>query len=313
MDIAQRIRRARNLTPTEQHLAMTVLTLGERVQGYTIKELAQTSATSVATIHRLCRKLGLEGFKELKVELARGYARGAAAPVDVDVDFPFNADERADAIAPRMALLYEETLRETREVLSLRAIDHAARLIDAAKQVDIYAWSHNAYPAELFSDRLLSVGKQSAFYCDMERETRMALAAGSAHVALFVSYSGLSPFIPRILPLLIERGCPVILVGTVHAQRRHPGLDEYLLVSDHESLNNRIAQFASHISVQYVLDTLFSCYFARDYQRHITYLEQALPYANLSLAAGRIPRPTGDAEGSSGSSDATLFLLQQTK
>ena len=68
MDIVYRIRGARDLTPTEQHLANTVLAMGERVQDFTIKELASATSTSIASIHRLCRKLGLEGYKELKVE-----------------------------------------------------------------------------------------------------------------------------------------------------------------------------------------------------------------------------------------------------
>ena len=32
----------------------------------------------------------------------------------------------------------------------------------------------------------------------------------------------------------------------------------------HESMTHRITQFASHIAVQYVLDSLYSSYFAKD-------------------------------------------------
>lgn len=84
MDIRKQLREARGLTPTEAQLARTVLAMGERIQQTSIKELASASATSIATVHRLCKKLGLEGFKELKVELARAadLVRGAEV-VDV--------------------------------------------------------------------------------------------------------------------------------------------------------------------------------------------------------------------------------------
>ena len=169
MDIVYRIRGARNLTPTEQHLANTVLAMGERVQDFTIKELASATSTSIASIHRLCRKLGLEGYKELKVELARSEARRVVPADAVDINFPFKAGETARDIGPRMELLYAKTLRETREMLDADEIDRAAELIDRAGQVDIYTTSHNLYPANMFCDRLLSAGRSATCHESLER------------------------------------------------------------------------------------------------------------------------------------------------
>lgn len=282
MDIERRIRTARNLTPTEQHLAHAVLALGERVQLCTIKELAAQTATSISSIHRLCRKLDLDGFKGLKVELARAAAARAAAPVpDVDINFPFQAGDTARDISARIAQLYEATLRGTRDVLSPDEVDRVAERIERAAQVDIYTQSHNLYPANMFCDRLMSVGKQATCHENIERQSRTALAATDEHLAIFISYSGHATNIAPLLPVLAERSCPAVLVGTAYAARLHPGLDAYLLVDDRESLQNRITQFASHTAVQYVLDTLFSCYFARTYEQSIAFLERSLPFGHL--------------------------------
>ena len=67
MDIVRRIREAARLTPAEQRLAQVVLQLGERMHTITLKELAAAAGVSVPSAHRLCTKLGLEGFKELMV------------------------------------------------------------------------------------------------------------------------------------------------------------------------------------------------------------------------------------------------------
>ena len=107
----------------------------------------------------------------------------------------------------------------------------------------------------MFCDRLLSAGKQATCHESGERQVRCALAADSGHLALFISYSGLAPHINNLLPILVERGCPATLIGTPRAARLHPGLTAYLLVGDRESLQHRITQYASHIAVQYVLDT----------------------------------------------------------
>jgi len=52
-------------------------------------------------------------------------------------------------------------------------------------------------------------------------------------------------------------------------------------VSDHESMTHRITQFASHIAVQYVLDSLYSSYFAKDYARCSEFLGRSFPHTRL--------------------------------
>lgn len=280
MDIKRKITQGKELTPTEQQLGQTVLAMDEDVRGLSIKEFARQANVSVASIHRFCKKLGLEGFKELKVELMRAASRADSAP-EVDIDFPFDATSSAQEISERMARLYETTLSETREILDPAQLDYAAKLILRAGTVDIYTGSHNLYPAGMFHDRLLSAGKSSTCYDNIEAQVRTALASGPDHVAIVISYSGLAPNLKGILPILSSRHVPVIVIGTPYCARIHPGFAAYLTVSDHESMTHRITQFASHIAVQYVLDSLYSSYFAKDYARCSEFLEQSFPFTKL--------------------------------
>ena len=147
--------------------------------------------------------------------------------------------------------------------------------------MDIYTGSHNLYPAGMFRDRLLSAGKSATCYNSIEAQVRTALASGPDHVAIVISYSGLAPNLKGILPILSSRHVPVIVIGTPYCARIHPGFAAYLTVSDHESMTHRITQFASHIAVQYVLDSLYSSYFAKDYARCSEFLEQSFPFTKL--------------------------------
>lgn len=280
MDIQRKIRNTRNLTPTEQQLGRSILAMGEDVQGLSIKELSAKTNTSVASIHRFCKKVGLEGFKELKVELARSHERSAGAS-DIDINFPFEPNTPASEILPRISTLYKTTLDETRKLLDINEVNRAAELIAKADVVDLYTCSHNLYPAKMFRDRLLSAGKLATCHEGSEQKVRSALASGPTHVAIAISYSGLSMDFRSVLPLISSTKTPVIMVGTPYCAQLHPGFAAYLLVSDQESFTHRIAQFASHIAVQYVLDALFSCYFARDYDNCAAMLEASLPYTRL--------------------------------
>lgn len=276
MDIKRRISEARNLTPVEQELGSTVLKLGEDLRAYSIKELARACAVSVASIHRFCKKLGLEGFKELKVEVARASARSTIG--EVDINFPFGAHSTGAAIAPSIEDVYRTTLADTRNLLEPAQLDRAAELIVEASVVDLYTQSHNYYPAETFNDRLMSIGLSTTCPRDIEQQVRRALASDEHHAAIVISYSGLAPNIIKYLPLLRQRNTPVICIGSPQAARRNPGLAAYLTVSDRESMSRRITQFSSHIAVQYVLDVLYGCVFARTYERSMRFTRQALPF-----------------------------------
>ena len=280
MDIKRKITQGKGLTPTEQQLGQTVLAMGENVRGLSIKEFARQANVSVASIHRFCKKLGLEGFKELKVELVRAASYADSAP-EVDIDFPFDATSTPAQVMERMEGLYQTTLAETQELLDPTQLDQAAKLIVRAGTVDIYTGSHNLYPAGMFRDRLLSAGKSATCHDSVEAQVRTALASGPDHVAIVISYSGLAPNLSEILPILSSRHVPVIVIGTPHCARIHPGFAAYLTVSDHESMTHRITQFASHIAVQYVLDSLYSSYFAKDYARCSEFLERSFPYTRL--------------------------------
>ena len=266
MDIKRKIMQDKGLTPTEQQLGQTVLAMGENVRGLSIKEFARQANVSVASIHRFCKKLGLEGFKELKVELVRAALRADSTPAQV---------------MERMESLYQTTLAETQELLDPAQLDYAAKLVLRAGTVDIYTGSHNLYPAGMFRDRLLSAGKSATCYDNVEAQVRTALASGPDHAAIVISYSGLAPNLKDILPILSSRNVPVIVIGTPYCARIHPGFAAYLTVSDHESMTHRITQFASHIAVQYVLDSLYSSYFAKDYARCAEFLERSFPYTRL--------------------------------
>lgn len=281
MDIGRRIAGAQHLTPVEHQLGDTVIALGGRLQNLTIKELAHAANVSIPSVHRFCKKIGLEGFKELKIEVARSEVTRTAKPDAIDINYPFSKGDDAEGVLRQMALVYEATLRDTQSLLDTREMEYAVDLLSHAASIDIYTQSHNLYPAQMFCDRVLSIGRMATCFETMERQIRIAMNSNAEHVAIAVSYSGMGPNLASVLPILRERDVPVIFIGTPRGARMHPGLSAYLKVSDRESLQNRITQFASHIAVQYVLDTLFGCLFARTYDASRAFLERSFPYTAL--------------------------------
>lgn len=71
MPIIDKLERQENLTEAERELALFILANTGEVTRMSIAELAEQSFTSNATVIRLCRKLGLKGYRDFRIELTQ--------------------------------------------------------------------------------------------------------------------------------------------------------------------------------------------------------------------------------------------------
>lgn len=67
--ILERLKTMEGFTHQEQAVAQYILRQMEDIQGMSSDELAKASYTSKATVVRLCKKLGVAGYQELKFQL----------------------------------------------------------------------------------------------------------------------------------------------------------------------------------------------------------------------------------------------------
>lgn len=272
MRIEKRIEECRDLTPVEARVGQTALGLKDAVESLTVQGLARAANASVASVHRFCKKVGLAGFKELKVELARSAAEGAPDDGQVDVNFPFSARDTPRSAALKLKALYEVSVADTLDCLDTAALTRAARILRDARTIDVYTHTPNYYAAEWFEERLLGIGRDVRCPNTPYAQREIALASGPGRAAVVISYSGRAVFIPGILQTLRKRNVPVIMIGAPGVERLHPGLPCYLFFSDREHPRSRIAQFSSHIALEYLLDVLYSRLFILDYDRNMRYL-----------------------------------------
>lgn len=71
MDLEHRIRMAEGLTPLEAEIGSFILRNPMTAENASIIELADEIHVSKSAVYRFCRKIGLKGFNDLKVLLAK--------------------------------------------------------------------------------------------------------------------------------------------------------------------------------------------------------------------------------------------------
>lgn len=115
------------LTATDRKIAQVVLTNPGAVVNTTIAALAKESNVSEASISRFCRTIGVEGFHQLKIELAKVAENRSAYYQEINVD---NLQQALSNISANKVAEIEGTLKN--------ASSHDIRkILDSLKQASV--------------------------------------------------------------------------------------------------------------------------------------------------------------------------------
>ncbi len=71
MTLDKKITLCENLTPVEVRIGNYIMNHKETILNCTIQDLEKEVFVSKSAIHRFCKKIGLNGFNDLKIELAK--------------------------------------------------------------------------------------------------------------------------------------------------------------------------------------------------------------------------------------------------
>lgn len=271
MTIENMIKSTEKLTPIESQLAEYILNNKEEVKYITIKELSEKIFVSKSAVLRFCKKIGLDGFNELKVKLAEDLIDDIKE--EIDVNFPFTESDTQGVIANKLVKLYETTILDTYKYIDFKVLNNCVAAIDNADIVDIYTHAHNLNVAENFQDKMRAIGRMVNCPKSLYEQRCTAITSKKNHIAIILSYSGKAYYLENIATLLSKSDVEIIFIGGAGNKFTFDNVKYNLFISDKENYRNRISQFSSHIAMQYMLDLIFSCIFKRNYHENMGYLE----------------------------------------
>ena len=278
MKLEKRIELCDSMTPLESEIASYILNNRDVVMKLKIQELADILFISKSAIHRFVKKIGFNGFNDLKVSIAKEDADLLENNSYINVNYPFQAKDNPRQIAFKLLELYEKAIKDTFEYVDLDQIKAVSQLIDSADVVDIYTHAHNSNIAENFQDKMLSIGRSvncpSSFY----NQRLTVLASNKKHVAIILSYSGKATFILPIVKKLYEKGVKVIQIGKAGSNYYSQYVTYHLSISDSENNRDRMSQFSSHIAMQYIMDVLYSCIYNERRKKNTKYIYDSIDY-----------------------------------
>ena len=278
MKLEKRIELCDSMTPLESEIASYILNNKDAVTKLKIQELADILFISKSAIHRFVKKIGFNGFNDLKVSIAKENADLLENNSYINVNYPFQAKDNPRQIAFKLLELYEKAIKDTFEYVDLDQIKAVSKLIDSADVIDVYTHAHNSNIAENFQDKMLTIGRSvncpSSFY----NQRLTVLASDQKHVAIILSYSGKATFILPIVKKLYEKGVKVIQIGKAGSNYYSQYVTYHLSISDSENNRDRMSQFSSHIAMQYIMDVLYGCIYNVRRKKNTKYIYDSIDY-----------------------------------
>lgn len=193
-------------------------------------------------------------------------------PNEVDFNFPFGQKNDCQTIVSNIQKLQVATINETADLLDTAMLELAVNRIENAQNIVLFANSPNRYLGELSARKLCSIGKLARVAVSGETGL-LASALGEGDCAIMISYSGNNPAHEPLDKVEILQANHVTMTDITSGGNNNlrEKVDCVFTMASRERLYTKISNFSTEESIGYILNCIFSCVFARQYQKNRNY------------------------------------------
>lgn len=257
-----------DFTESEKLLANYILNHGDEVIKMPIASLAKATYTSPATIIRLCKKIGAQGYGDFKIQYSAELQIEQGAKKHIDVNYPFSREEDTQTLMYHLLELYQETFTDTIKLMDCQLLEQCANLLYHAQHIFLFSMSNSTLAGLDFQHKMMRINRLVEMKTIDGEQPFLSYVCTKNDVALLLSYSGETSEIINIASTLKENKVPTIAVTSLGQNQLSNQCNYVINVCSREKIFNKIAPFSSKASIQFVLDLLFCIIFQKDYEKN---------------------------------------------
>ena len=238
-----------SLTQNELTLLRFIDANQKEVLAWSIQQLAKEAFTSTATILRLCKKLKLTGYSELKFVLKR----------QLDTELA-SENQKIPSVAVFKSLY--ENLEHTARFMDTKALERVVCCLLSDTRIHLYGGGFSASALEYMQRFLLSAGRNCIFYNTAPLAYRAAGKMNSQDFLLIASASGATPSVIRTAQLAKNSGACVAAISTLNHTplSKLADINFYTFIEDRDYYGTDIKP---RFSLFYIVDMILECYLYR--------------------------------------------------
>jgi DNA-binding MurR/RpiR family transcriptional regulator len=244
-----------SLNPALRKIALYILDNPHKIKYLRIKDLAGNCMVAEATVTRFVKKIGLNNFQELKINLAEITTDRAS-----EKEFVYDDVSRGDSIESiieKIEFINIKALQDTKKLIKVQEVERAIEAIERAERIDIYGAGGSYIAAENAGMRFYRIGKRCLIYNDPNQQAVSASLLSSMDAAIGISNSGKTISTVNALKKAKESGARTICITnydqapiTVHA-------DIKLFTSTQDSVFFQ-ESMVSRIAQMFIIDVLYA-------------------------------------------------------
>ena len=270
MDLFTKIKAMNSFTESEQTFIDFIFNHPYDVIQLNLQQLSKTSYVSISTIYRVMEKLEINGLNQLKLQISESLKNNENLK-NIDYNYPFQKTNTHYQILTQMLELYDQTLKNMINLIDLDVLLHTVQALKKANNIYIFPSIGNYFMAESFQQNMLEIGVKVDVIKEAYYQHWHVQLCDENDIVMLISYAGRTPQIMDIVHDLNKKNIPIILISSTI----HTPIDQFakyhLYFSSYEDSEEKIASFSSRISLQYLLDCIYACYFNRDYEKNLEY------------------------------------------
>lgn len=242
----------------EQFLADYISSNVKTVIKSSIQKLSKDTEISTATIVRFCQEVGVDGFSELKLELAALKPSKETAEYD-EIDI----GEDITSIKDKMATRFKSVIDITKSGIDENVISKLVEEINRASRILAYGVGASGLVANDLYQKFLRFGKATTYTTDFHIAATEIGNFSPNDVLILISNQGMTTEISDLLEVGKSVGVQTVLLTAQPRTAIAKKADIVLLTQDIGEPKIRSGATTSMISQLFVVDILVFAYISR--------------------------------------------------
>lgn len=244
-----------SLTRSGKKLADYIFGHTSETQYLSISTLAEKSGVSEASITRFCRSLGLSGYNDFKLALAKS-DRITDLGDPSDCPQTISSEDSLYTIFHKVHAANVVSLNETLEMISEAALGRAVDILSASDRVYCFGHGGSMVMAMEAWARFSTASSRFIHIADTHMQSMATALATPKDSILFFSYSGSTKDMEDILQIAKYRNIPVILI-THFPRSRAADFAEVVLQCGYNESPLQSGSIAAKVGQMFLIDCLY--------------------------------------------------------
>lgn len=236
-----------SLNPTDRLIADCVLADPERVITSSIAQVKDDCGASVGAIVAFCRRVGVAGFAEFKIALARDLAQSG---------LPAGQGQEGGTLLEKVFQVHAQSLTETLQINPPAQFEKIAQAIDRSRRVELFSIGLSYPVAHTAYCKFLLLGLQASAHFDSHIQLIAATQLEKGDVAIGISLSGTTR--ETVECLEVAKGKGATTIGLTNAMKSPITTHaDYCLYATPSEIKYFQAPLASRVTQLALIDALF--------------------------------------------------------